>query len=241
MVLFGDSITQRGWSVGGWGARLADTYGRRADVLNRGYSGYNSAEALHLLPAVFPGAAEAPALVTVFLGANDASSQPAHHVPVAAYAANLRAIAAHVRDAYGERTALVFITPPPVGEAARVRANHERWGTPLEAPPERSNAVTGKYAAACREVAEELGCALVDIFSGFQEAPAWQETHLNDGLHFAPAGDQALHAALMEVIAGRLAHLAPGEMPYDFPEWSDVDAADATTFKRNVCVAFQPQ
>jgi hypothetical protein len=43
IVLFGDSITQRSFSVGGWGARLAHDYMRKADVLNRGFSGYNSA------------------------------------------------------------------------------------------------------------------------------------------------------------------------------------------------------
>jgi hypothetical protein len=55
-VLFGDSITQRGCSPGGWASRLADRYARRVDVLNRGYSGYNTHLATHLLPHVFPQA-----------------------------------------------------------------------------------------------------------------------------------------------------------------------------------------
>lgn len=38
----------------------------------RGYSGYNTAWALHLLQALFPQGMAAPALVTVFFGANDA-------------------------------------------------------------------------------------------------------------------------------------------------------------------------
>ncbi len=62
-VLFGDSITQRGFAPGGWAARLADKYSRRADVVNRGYSGYNSALATHLLPHVFPQARAGPARV----------------------------------------------------------------------------------------------------------------------------------------------------------------------------------
>ena len=55
-ILFGDSITQRGGAVGGWATRLAERYTRRADVVNRGYSGYNTAWATHLLPLVFPQA-----------------------------------------------------------------------------------------------------------------------------------------------------------------------------------------
>lgn len=37
-VTFGDSITQRGFAPG-WTSALADAYQRRADVVNRGYSG----------------------------------------------------------------------------------------------------------------------------------------------------------------------------------------------------------
>jgi hypothetical protein len=36
VVLFGDSITQKGVDVGGWTGRLAEYYIRRADVVNRG-------------------------------------------------------------------------------------------------------------------------------------------------------------------------------------------------------------
>eukprot|EP01042_Synura_sphagnicola_P005138 gene5138-6547_t len=44
VVAFGDSITQHGFNTDnhGWVAKLADWWTRRVDVLNRGYSGYNS-------------------------------------------------------------------------------------------------------------------------------------------------------------------------------------------------------
>ena len=81
-VTFGDSITQRGFSPG-WTGTLADTYQRRADIINRGYSGYNTRWALHLLPHIFPlpptnaaaaaAAPPPPRLVTVWFGANDAA------------------------------------------------------------------------------------------------------------------------------------------------------------------------
>ena len=43
VVLFGDSLTQRSFAPGGWGARVADASVRRADVINRGYSGCDCA------------------------------------------------------------------------------------------------------------------------------------------------------------------------------------------------------
>ncbi|CAD7926831.1 unnamed protein product, partial [Amoebophrya sp. A120] len=43
IFLYGDSLTQYGSSeVGGWAARLQGLYSRRADVVNRGLSGWNS-------------------------------------------------------------------------------------------------------------------------------------------------------------------------------------------------------
>ena len=60
IVLFGDSITQQGFgwtgAAAGWASLLARDYSRRADVLNRGFSGYSTRMALDLLPGIFPGA-----------------------------------------------------------------------------------------------------------------------------------------------------------------------------------------
>ena len=53
-VLLGDSLTQFSFGSGGWGARLADTYSRYADVTLRGFSGYTSRWIQHVLPALFP-------------------------------------------------------------------------------------------------------------------------------------------------------------------------------------------
>ncbi|XP_038904754.1 GDSL esterase/lipase At5g62930 isoform X1 [Benincasa hispida] len=54
IVLFGDSLTAQSFGSGGWGAALADTYSRKADVLVRGYGGYNTRWALFLLHHIFP-------------------------------------------------------------------------------------------------------------------------------------------------------------------------------------------
>jgi len=127
IVLFGDSITQQGYGWNdaaaasasaaslGWTALLSNAYQRRADVLARGYSGYNTRMALDLLPsiapqpAVVPGqsrqqqqgtAAEAEVLfVAVFFGANDAALPgERQHVPLEEYGDNLVKIVRHLRN-----------------------------------------------------------------------------------------------------------------------------------------------
>ncbi|PUZ56510.1 hypothetical protein GQ55_5G318200 [Panicum hallii var. hallii] len=73
VVLFGDSITEQSFRPGGWGAALADTYSRKADVVVRGYGGYNTRWALFLMHHIFPLDGIAPPLATtIFFGANDA-------------------------------------------------------------------------------------------------------------------------------------------------------------------------
>ena len=41
-ILLGDSITQQGFMQNGWAGLLSNEYQRRIDVVNRGFSGYNS-------------------------------------------------------------------------------------------------------------------------------------------------------------------------------------------------------
>jgi hypothetical protein len=63
IVLFGDSLTEYGYSctpadgsqatAAGWVSLLSDAYCRRADVLNRGFSGYNTNLACRLAPGIF--------------------------------------------------------------------------------------------------------------------------------------------------------------------------------------------
>lgn len=55
-VLFGDSITQYSFATKGWGAQLANHYQRKVDVVNRGYSGYNTAWAKAAMPKVLAAA-----------------------------------------------------------------------------------------------------------------------------------------------------------------------------------------
>lgn len=104
-VLFGDSITQYSFDQAGWGASLAHTWQRHADVVLRGFSGYNTRFALCLLRQTgvlrdFRGAR----LCTVFFGANDAAdgALSIQHVPLDEYERNLVAIVRLIQEAAAE-------------------------------------------------------------------------------------------------------------------------------------------
>ena len=72
---------------------------RKADVVNRGFSGYNTRMCLKMLPHIASDLKNVSA-VTVFLGANDASDlkeNPVQAVPLPEYCQNLAKIIKHFK------------------------------------------------------------------------------------------------------------------------------------------------
>eukprot|EP00884_Botryococcus_braunii_P006854 jgi/Botrbrau1/1616/Bobra.0185s0031.1 len=228
-VVFGDSLTQQSFRPGGWGSALADAYARKADIVLRGYSGYNTRWAQYLLPSIFSTDVPPPELVIVFFGANDAAI-PDHlssrqHVPVEEYMENLRKIVLHLRSINVRQT--VLISPPPVGEEGRVRLNQEMQGRSEKTlTPERTNAYTRHYAEACKAVAAELGVPVLDLWTKMQEQTEWESAFLSDGLHFTPAGNQFLFDNLQELISTSMPHLKAETMADDFPPHLEIDTAN---------------
>lgn len=221
ILLFGDSITQQGFSIAqspGWVGLLSNAYTRRADVLNRGYSGYNTRHALKLIPTIFvdgmdPLFVTAPPLfVTVFFGANDASlpgdREHNQHVPVDEYEKNLRTIVTGIGKLLKHPTTpIILITPPPLDEQAWDKFCRDEFG---DRSP-RSNESSKLYGERVKLVAKETGCCLVDSFSllGGNDGASSYGQSLEDGLHLSARGNQLLFNGLMEVISRDLPHLAP--------------------------------
>jgi lysophospholipase L1-like esterase len=125
-VCFGDSITQLGSEPRGWTTMLGNIFSRRADLFNRGYSGYNTKYALkvveeHCQAGIFPGRRFIPnasnpseteqmnplgieTVITIAFGAND-SSLPfsAIHLPIDEFDRNLRLILVHLYEYYNPK------------------------------------------------------------------------------------------------------------------------------------------
>ena len=171
IVLFGDSLTQRGWEPNGWGAALAHAYGRSCDVYNRGFGGYNTRWCRHMLPHLFP-ATESPLLVTVLLGTNDAALadvEPSAHVPLEEYAENLAAIVEHVKR---RAARVVLISPPCMDEIGRMAHQRVKYGEKAAGRLDRTNANTARYAEAARTVAADANVPFVDLFAITRDAMA---------------------------------------------------------------------
>ncbi|GMN41302.1 hypothetical protein TIFTF001_010528 [Ficus carica] len=227
-VLFGSSIVQLSFSNGGWGAILSDIYARKADVLLRGYYGWNSRRALQVLDQVFPkDAAVQPSLVIVYFGGNDSmgshSSGLGPHVPLSEYIENMRKIARHLQS-LSDCIRIIFLTCPPVDEE-KVRGKTSEIFSELV----RTNELCGQYSEACIKVGEETGVKVIDLFNAFQRRDDWVNACFTDGIHLSAEGSNIVVEEILKVLKN--AQWKPclhwKSMPTEFAEDSSYDLVAA--------------
>ncbi|KAG8377022.1 hypothetical protein BUALT_Bualt09G0124900 [Buddleja alternifolia] len=197
LVLFGSSIVQQSFKVGGWGAILADLYDRKADIILRGYSGWNSRLALQVLHQIFPKeAAVQPSLVIVYFGGNDAMhphpSGLGAHVPLPEYVENMKKIYLHLKS-LSEKTRIIFLTSPPVNEAM-IR---EHFGNAHD-NQDRTNETCHVYAEALVELSKQFNIKVINLCTAIQQRDDWATACLTyeftvlyrDGIHFSYEGSK---------------------------------------------------
>jgi len=205
-LLLGDSLTQLCFQ--GWGSDLTDVYQRRADVLNRGMSGYNSR--WYIRYAEDNGIWNEPgkvSLVTIFFGANDAAKkelEPKVHVPLAEYKTNIGTIVDKAKESYPNAKILI-IAPPPVHPGQRLEYQKKRYGDRATGVLERTSEIAGTYAAACREVAKTKEVQCLDLFTAMRTADGNTDEDdigrfFYDGLHFSKTGHKFVSDALVNAI-----------------------------------------
>ncbi|RHY22806.1 hypothetical protein DYB36_011975 [Aphanomyces astaci] len=185
LVIVGDSNTELGSNpdMMGYESMLAHAYVRKADVINRGNSGWTTRSWLKALPVLMAEwTAKAPSLVLVFLGTNDAclkdGASAEIHVPLDEYRANLQAIVSQIQSP--DRTPMLFVTPPAFDDTTTLK-----W--------DRTNADVGKYAAAMMDVGAQLKIPVVDLYTPLQTNVS---SYFFDGLHLNRKGNMRVYDIL---------------------------------------------
>lgn len=237
IVVFGDSLTEWGNIVAeGWTTSLSAYYNRKADVILRGYAGYNTRLARLILDKIFPlPSSNPPLLVTVFFGANDAADPKAGHgmahVPLQEYTENLHEIVAHIKK-LSDSTKIILIAPPPICEEKLVKSAVTLYAD-TSGVPTRRNEVTKLYAQECVKVGQETNVPVIDLWTIFQETPDWKETYLSDGLHFTAEGNSKVFKELVTVLDGPDfdPRLKVEQMSWDFPQWYNFGEDPVLTVK----------
>ncbi|KAE8225568.1 hypothetical protein CF319_g1707 [Tilletia indica] len=226
IVLFGDSQTEFGSKPGGLANRLSHHYSRIFDVVNRGFSGYTTDQALILAPRLFhetaQGSKSGPSgsvrLVTVWFGSNDAAVEGhRQHVPLQRFRDNLHAIL-DVIEARAESAKILLLTP------VTLISSTDRVGE------SRRPEITRTYVDAILEVAQQrksLKIVGVDLYSLFQDLAAghigsMQPLLLEDGLHISDLGYELIFHKLTSTIAQHWPELDVKHLQATYPLWRDV-------------------
>jgi lysophospholipase L1-like esterase len=253
-ILFGDSITQQcfdqEYGRGFFGPALTNHYVRRLDIVNRGFSGYNTFQALKVLPKFMSSPQQASVrFMMIFFGANDARlpntpGGPDQHVPLEEFQSNLRKIATHQCIKAHQDIRIILVTPPPVDERSLVEADQTKYPG-MGAIMRRTAVTTAKYAQAVRDLGDELQMPVLDIWTAMLEQAGYSaknrspkvfpgstddalsytlEQFLHDGLHFSHSAYELLFQELIALIERRWPDQAPERLPFVLPAWDDEEA-----------------
>ncbi|KAI8984074.1 SGNH hydrolase [Mycotypha africana] len=214
-------------------------YVRKVDVLNRGFSGYNTDWALpilyQLLPTVKEQKSEACSiqLMTIFFGANDAALPfSPQHVPLARFKANLREMVDIIINPasrfYNPNMRLILITPPPI--------NEDQWKKRCEDQGDRlnrTNVAAREYAECVKDVGRECGVPVADIWTRIMDKAHEKQqviggshpglaNYLLDGLHLNASGYKELYDLLLSIITEKYPEIHPDKLHYELPYWKDI-------------------
>ncbi|KAJ5103138.1 Esterase SGNH hydrolase-type subgroup [Penicillium argentinense] len=237
-IIFGDSITQQSYNQGmgfGWGAQLQEVYSRKLDIINRGFSGYTTANAIKILDQFFPSPQTANVrLMTIFFGANDSVGKDHfQHVSIEVYKENLKKIIQHPA-VQAQNPYIILMTPPPVNEYQLEQFDAEK-STPH---PSRTAKNTKDYADVTRVIGKELNLPVADIWSAFMDVTGWKEglplpgsrdlpeieslsALFVDGLHPSPGGSKIIFNEVLTTIEKSLPDFAPMALPMIFPPFPE--------------------
>ncbi|KAL7321540.1 isoamyl acetate-hydrolyzing esterase [Mucor circinelloides] len=238
IVLFGDSITQFSFDpeLKGFGALLANIYVRKLDVINRGFSGYNTDWALPILRQLLPTHKEQQdqacsiPLMTIFFGANDAALPGSpQHVPLDRFKQNTKEMIDLVKNPqsryYNPKLRLILITPPPINEA--------QWGKKCEQDGgklNRTNEAARSYAECISDIGRETNTPVADIWSRLMDKVHQEQRDLSDflldGLHLNANGYRELYDVLLQIISEKYNEIHPDNLGYELAYWKDLLTQD---------------
>ncbi|KAF7545709.1 hypothetical protein G7046_g9500 [Stylonectria norvegica] len=174
LVLLGDSLFQGSIeSKDGFSfqAALQSHLNRRVDVINRGFSGWNSCHALKYLADIFPERTESSAkmdYLIILIGANDAViplPTTCQHVPIEQYKENLTNIVNHPRIR-AHKPKILLVTPPPLDEIKTTKLDVAKG----HSQSTRTSAISTAYSETARQVAQENpGIVSIDLWQAIMD------------------------------------------------------------------------
>ena len=207
LLLFGSSNTQFGFSrQESWVALLSDLLQRKCDVMNRGFSGYNTSYIRQILPELLEEfEPESTCGIILCLGSNDAVDEGFdQHVPLKQYRQNLDAILTHITAKWGfNKKKIIIISPQRLNDSILKINNSTKDITSIVT---RFDATLTKYAQQVTEFAQSNDLLYVDLNKAMHDNDAILGNLLRDGIHLSTLGGQLLFDHLKPIIVNHIAN-----------------------------------
>lgn len=218
-IAFGDSITQFASRPDGFLSHVYEAFERKIDILNRGFSGFTTYEAVQMSD-VFSQFGDNVKYITIFFGANDAAMKTSiQHVPLNLYEEYLNLIVSKA-ESICPNAKIIIISPPPVVDEKWVEYCQMKY--PSSPVSIRTCDVTRMYSDVAVRVASTRGLRVIDTFKLMDNTE--KESFFCDGLHLSPRGNEVLAEALIH----ELRILGAADEPMSYPEWGILEKKDFT-------------
>ncbi|KAG7663870.1 IAH1 [[Candida] subhashii] len=232
-ILFGDSITQFSCAQdGGYGLTpaLQSEYVRKLDVINRGFTGYNSDHARLVLPKILEAESNEQKnnikVMTIFFGTNDAFQveddfNKIQAVPLNRYQENLCAMI----ELALEYNIYPIIIGPALHHDKLGRKMLREGGRPTDKPMVTNERYL-EYSESAKAVAAQYNVGFVDCWHKFKKYEGWPEEQvldhfISDGIHFTPPAYEVLTAEVSRAVS-----LSQLEFKDKFSSWDEVRIDD---------------
>jgi len=226
LLLIGDSHTQFGYSTdnqSGWVSLLSSLLQRKCDVINRGFSGYNSESLIKYLPEILEEFnSESILAVVLMIGTNDSSVY--FHCSLDNYRKNLQKICSYIIDTWKlDKKKLLIISPP--------RIHNKMWRDEQEKWKEffgYSNESVADYSKECVFFCAENGIQCLDFYEKMTtefKSEKDLEGFFSDGLHLSSTGNLFLFESLKVSLLEKFI-VNDEDMTENYPSWESLSKAN---------------
>ena len=216
LLIIGDSNTQFGFGESNWLSLLSNQLQRRCDVINRGFSGYNTRFMKGVTPKILSEfKAETICGVVVLLGLNDSARHEQLNVPLDECKNNLKKILEDILNYGVDKDKLILVTPPRVVD--------EKWSAQCQIlnnfDSHHHDEAVKAYVSSCIDLSNELGLKCVDL-NGIMSKSDDYSKFFYDGLHFSAEGGKLLFDNLSPIIEDLF--IKDDRLRTNFPSWNEI-------------------
>lgn len=227
LLLIGDSNIQYGFNTDGqWASLLASFLQRKCDVINRGFSGYNTKHLKIMLPGILeefePGNTCG---IIILLGSNDSAVDTSmQHVPIKEYRSNLESITDYITGKWGfSKEKIILLSPPRIDDSKWLKFCQE-----MGYDKSHTDELATKYARECTDLATEKQIACLDLNKLMSDKPGGFADLLVDGLHFSKEGSECVFENLKPIVE----QLISNDLSFNYPYWKDINDSCLDTLKQ---------